>query len=98
MSNGDYSPKANQTDLESLQHTVNNQSATISAKANQTDLDNLQADVSRQGIAISTKAEQSDLSTTNKNVTTAQETAKQAERSFPDRGASGMHATSASRG
>ena len=79
MSNGDYSPKANQTDLESLQHTVNNQSATISAKANQTDLDNLQADVSRQGIAISTKAEQSDLSTTNKNVTTAQETAKQAE-------------------
>ncbi|WMB98843.1 BppU family phage baseplate upper protein [Lactococcus cremoris] len=43
MSNGDYSPKANQTDLESLQHTVNNQSATVSIKANQTDLDNLQA-------------------------------------------------------
>ena len=102
MSNGDYSPKANQTDLESLQHTVNNQSATISTKANQTDLDNLQAtvdkqgvaistkanqtdlnnlqaDVSRQGIAISTKAEQSELSITNKNVVTAQETAKQAE-------------------
>ena len=79
MSNGDYSPKANQTDLESLQHTVNNQSATISAKANQTDLNNLQADVSRQGIAISEKAEQTDLSITNKNVTTAQETAKQAE-------------------
>ena len=102
MSNGDYSPKANQTDLESLQHTVNDHSATISAKANQTDLDdlqstvdkqgiaistkanqtdlnNLQADVSRQGIAISTKAEQSDLSITNKNVATAQETAKQAE-------------------
>ena len=102
MSNGDYSPKANQTDLESLQHTVNNQSATVSTKANQTDLDNLQAtvdkqgiaistkanqtdlnnlqaDVSRQGIAISTKAEQSELSITNKNVTTAQETAKQAE-------------------
>ena len=57
MSNGDYSPKANQTDLESLQHTVNNQSATISTKANQTDLDNLQTDVSRQGIAISTKAD-----------------------------------------
>ena len=79
MSNGDYSPKANQTDLESLQHTVNDHSATISAKANQTDLNNLQADVSRQGIAISTKAEQSDLSITNKNVATAQETAKQAE-------------------
>ena len=79
MSNGDYSPKANQTDLESLQHTVNDHSATISAKANQTDLDNLQATVSRQGIAISTKAEQSDLSITNKNVTTAQETANKAE-------------------
>ena len=79
MSNGDYSPKANQTDLESLQHTVNNQSATISAKANQTDLDNLQATVDKQGIAISTKAEQSELSTTNQNVATAQETAKQAE-------------------
>lgn len=38
MSNGDYSPKANQTDLESLQSSVNNQSATISTKANQTDL------------------------------------------------------------
>ena len=79
MSNGDYSPKANQTDLESLQHTVNDHSATISTKANQTDLNNLQADVSRQGIAISTKAEQSELSITNKNVATAQETAKQAE-------------------
>jgi hypothetical protein len=79
MSNGDYSPKANQTDLESLQHTVNNQSATVSAKANQTDLDNLQATVDKQGVAISTKAEQSELSITNKNVTTAQETAKQAE-------------------
>ena len=79
MSNGDYSPKANQTDLESLQHTVNNHSATISAKANQTDLDNLQATVDKQGIAISTKAEQSELSTTNQNVATAQETAKQAE-------------------
>ena len=79
MSNGDYSPKANQTDLESLQHTVNNQSAAVSTKANQTDLDNLQATVEKQGIAISTKAEQSDLSTTNKNVTTAQETANKAE-------------------
>ena len=102
MSNGDYSPKANQTDLESLQHTVNDHSATVSAKANQTDLDNLQAtvdkqgiaistkanqtdlnnlqaNVSRQGIAISAKAEQSELSITNKNLTTAQETAKQAE-------------------
>ena len=79
MSNGDYSPKANQTDLESLQHTVNNQSATISAKANQTDLDNLQATVDKQGIAISTKAEQSELSITNKNVATAQETANKAE-------------------
>ncbi|MCT0467462.1 hypothetical protein EFL44_10365, partial [Lactococcus cremoris] len=79
MSNGDYSPKANQTDLESLQHTVNNQSATISTKANKTDLDNLQATVDKQGVAISTKAEQSELSITNKNVTTAQETAKQAE-------------------
>lgn len=79
MSNGDYSPKANQTDLESLQHIVNNQSATISAKANQTDLDNLQATVDKQGVAISTKAEQTDLSITNKNVTTAQETAKQAK-------------------
>ena len=79
MSNGDYSPKANQTDLESLQHTVNDHSATISTKANQTDLDNLQATVDKQGIAISTKAEQSELSITNKNVATAQETAKQAE-------------------
>ena len=79
MSNGDYSPKANQTDLESLQHTVNDHSATISAKANQTGLDNLQATVNKQGIAISTKAEQSDLSTTNKNVATAQETANKAE-------------------
>ena len=79
MSNGDYSPKANQTDLESLQHTVNDHSAAISTKANQTDLDNLQAIVDKQGNAISTKAEQSDLSTTNKNVTTAQETATKAE-------------------
>ena len=79
MSNGDYSPKANQTDLESLQHTVNDHSADISTKANQTDLDNLQADVSRQEIAISTKAEQSDLSITNKNVATAQEAANKAE-------------------
>ena len=79
ISNGDYSPKANQTDLESLQHTVNNQSATISAKANQTDLDNLQATVDKQGVAISTKAEQSELSITNKNVATAQETANKAE-------------------
>ena len=79
MSNGDYSPKANQTDLESLQHTVNDHSATISAKANQTDLDNLQSTVDKQGISISEKAEQSELSITNKNVTTAQETAKQAE-------------------
>lgn len=79
MSNGDYSPKANQTDLESLQHTVNDHSATVSAKANQTDLDNLQATVDKQGITISTKAEQSELSITNKNVTTAQETANKAE-------------------
>ena len=61
MSNGDYSPKANQTDLESLQHTVNNQSATVSTKANQTDLDKLQATFDKQGIAISTKANQTDL-------------------------------------
>lgn len=79
MSNGDYSPKANQTDLESLQHTVNDHSATISAKANKTDLDNLQAAVDKQGVAISTKAEQSELSITNKNVATAQETANKAE-------------------
>ena len=79
MSNGDYSPKANQTDLESLQHTVNDHSATISAKANQTDLDNLQSTVDKQGIAISAKAEQSELSITNQNVTTAQKTATQAE-------------------
>ena len=79
MSNGDYSPKANQTDLESLQHTVNDHSAAISTKANQTDLDNLQATVDKQGIAISTKAEQSELSITNKNVATAQETANKAE-------------------
>ncbi|ALM63150.1 neck passage structure [Lactococcus phage 936 group phage Phi19] len=79
MSNGDYSPKANQTDLESLQYAVNDHSATISAKANQTDLNNLQATVDKQGISISEKAEQSELSITNKNVATAQETAKQAE-------------------
>lgn len=47
MSNGDYSPKANQTDLESLQSAVNNQSATISTKANQTDLNNLQTTVNQ---------------------------------------------------
>ena len=79
ISNGDYSPKANQTDLESLQHTVNDHSATISAKANQTDLDNLQATVVKQGVAISTKAEQSELSSTIQNVATAQETATKAE-------------------
>ncbi|WP_195918898.1 BppU family phage baseplate upper protein [Lactococcus lactis] len=79
MSNGDYSPKANQTDLESLQSAVNNQSATISTKANQTDLNNLQTTVNNQGIAISKKAEQSDLLITNQNVTTAQATANQAE-------------------
>lgn len=38
MSDGDYSPKANKTDLESLQSTVNNQSAVISSKANQTEV------------------------------------------------------------
>ncbi|ALM64466.1 neck passage structure [Lactococcus phage 936 group phage PhiJF1] len=79
MSNGDYSPKANQTDLESLQHTVNNHSATVSTKANQTDLDNLQATVDKQGVAISTKAEQSELLSTIQNVATAQETANKAE-------------------
>lgn len=68
MSNGDYSPKANQTDLESLQHTVNDHSATVSAKANQTDLDNLQATVDKQGIAISTKANQTDLNNLQANV------------------------------
>ena len=61
MSNGDYSPKANQTDLESLQHTVNDHSATISTKANQTDLNNLQATVDKQGVAISTKADKSKI-------------------------------------
>ena len=54
MSNGDYSPKANQTDLESLQHTVNNQSAIISTKANQTDLDNLQARVDKTETDVKT--------------------------------------------
>ena len=53
--------KANQTDLESLQHTVNDHSATISTKANQTDLNNLRADVSRQGIAISTVAQETEV-------------------------------------
>ncbi|MCT4431868.1 phage baseplate upper protein, partial [Lactococcus cremoris] len=62
MSNGDYSPKANQTDLESLQHTVNDHSATISAKANQTDLDNLRATVDKQGIAfLATEAQANSL-------------------------------------
>ena len=61
MSDGDYSPKANKTDLESLQSTVNNQSASISTKANQTDLDNLKTDVTSQGIAISKKAEQAEI-------------------------------------
>ena len=77
--NGDYSPKANQTDLESLQSAVNNQAATISTKANKTDLDSLQTTVNNQGVAISKKAEQSDLLITNQNVTTAQTTANQAE-------------------
>ena len=79
MSDGDYSPKANKTDLESLQSAVNNQSATISTKANKTDLDNLQTTVTSQGVAISTKAEQADLSITNQNVATAQTTANQAK-------------------
>ena len=79
MSDGDYSPKANKTDLESLQSAVNNQSATISAKANKTDLDNLQTTVTSQGVEISAKAEQADLLITNQNVTTAQTTANQAE-------------------
>ena len=79
MSNGDYSPKASQTDLESLQSAVNNQSASISTKANKTDLDNLKTDVNSQGIAISTKAEQADLLITNQNVTTAQTAANKAE-------------------
>ena len=79
MSNGDYSPKANQTDLESLQHTVNDHSAAISTKANQTDLDNLQSTVDKQGVSISKKAEQSDLLSTIQNVATAQETATKAE-------------------
>ena len=61
MSGGDYSPKANQTELESLQSAVNTQSATISTKANKTDLDNLQTTVTSQGIAISTKAEQAEI-------------------------------------
>ena len=79
MSDGDYSPKANKTDLESLQSVVNNQSAVLSSKANQTDLDNLQSTVTSQGVEISTKAEQSDLLITNQNVATAQTTANQAE-------------------
>ena len=79
MSGGDYSPKANKTDLESLQSAVNNQSATISTKAEQADLDNLQTTVTSQGGAISTKAEQADLLITNQNVATAQTTANQAE-------------------
>jgi hypothetical protein len=79
MSDGDYSPKANKTDLESLQSAVNTQSATISTKAKQTDLDNLQTTVTSQGVAILTKAEQADLLITNQNVATAQTTANQAE-------------------
>ena len=79
MSGGDYSPKANKSDLESLQSAVNSQSATVSTKANQTDLDNLKTDVTSQGVAISTKAEQADLLITNQNVTTAQTTANKAE-------------------
>ena len=79
MSDGDYSPKANKTDLESLQSVVNNQSATISAKANKTDLDNLQTTVTSQGVEISAKAEQADLLITNQNVATAQTTANQAK-------------------
>lgn len=61
MSDGDYSPKANKTDLESLQSAVNNQSAAISTKANKTDLDNLKTTVTSQGVAISTKAEQAEI-------------------------------------
>ena len=47
MSNGDYSPKANQTDLESLQHTVNNQSATVSTKADKTEVAKVEDMVSK---------------------------------------------------
>ncbi|SOB47891.1 Prophage pi3 protein 07 [Lactococcus piscium] len=54
MSGGDYSPKANKTDLESLQSVVNNQLATISTKANQTDLDNLQSKVSQAETDVKT--------------------------------------------
>ena len=79
MSNGDYSPKANQTDLESLQSAVDTQSATISTKAEQADLDNLQTTVTSQGVAISTKAEQADLLITNQNVAATQTTANQAK-------------------
>ncbi|RRD37691.1 DUF2479 domain-containing protein, partial [Leptotrichia sp. OH3620_COT-345] len=73
-------PQVMRSELNDLHAQTESNKSNIELKANQTDLNNLQADVSRQGIAISTKAEQSDLLITNQNVTTAQETAKQAER------------------
>lgn len=72
-------PQVMRSELNDLHAQTESNKSNIELKANQTDLNNLQADVSRQGIAISTKAEQSDLLITNQNVTTAQETAKQAE-------------------
>ena len=72
-------PQALHSELNDLHAQTDSNKSNIELKANQTDLDNLQATVDKQGVAISTKAEQSELSITNKNVTTIQETAKQAE-------------------
>ena len=72
-------PQVMRSELNDLHAQTESNKSNIELKANQTDLESLQHTVNNQTATISTKAEQSDLLITNQNVTTAQETAKQAE-------------------
>ena len=72
-------PQVMRSELDGLHAQTDSNKSNIELKANQTDLESLQHTVNNQTATISTKAEQSDLLITNQNVTTAQETAKQAE-------------------
>lgn len=72
-------PQVMRSELDDLHAQTESNKSNIELKANQTDLESLQHTVNNQTATISTKAEQSDLLITNQNVTTAQETAKQAE-------------------
>ena len=72
-------PQVMRSELDDLHAQTDSNKSNIDLKANQTDLESLQHTVNNQTATISTKAEQSDLLITNQNVTTAQETAKQAE-------------------